>query len=81
MTGAPGPRPVTEAKPPGPGAYTWYALALLTCVNTLNFIDRNVIFALFEPIKRELSLTDTQLGWLGSAYIVVFSLTAIPWES
>lgn len=78
MTSAPGPRPVTEAKPPGPGAYTWYALALLTCVNTLNFIDRNVIFALFEPIKRELSLTDTQLGWLGSAYIVVFSLTAIP---
>ncbi len=61
-----------------PGPYTWYVLGLLTCVNTINFIDRNIIFALFEPIKRELSLTDTQLGWLGSAYIVVFSLAAIP---
>ncbi len=61
-----------------PGTYTWYVLALLTCVNTINFIDRNIIFALFEPIKRELDLTDTQLGWLGSAYIVVFSLAAIP---
>lgn len=63
---------------PRRGAYTWYVLGLLTCVNTLNFVDRNIIFALFEPIKRELSLTDTQLGWLGSAYIVVFSLAAIP---
>ena len=55
------------AKPGKPGAYTWYVLVLLTCVNTLNFVDRNIIFALFEPIKRELHLTDTQLGWLGSA--------------
>jgi len=70
---------VTDSRtPPRPGAYTWYVLGLLTCVNTLNFVDRNIIFALFEPIKRELSLTDTQLGWLGSAYIVVFSLAAIP---
>jgi len=60
------------------GAYRWYVLGLLTCVNAINFIDRNVIFALFEPIKQELDLTDTQLGWLGSAYIVVFSLTAVP---
>ncbi len=65
-------------KPPTPGRYTWYVLVLLTCVNTINFIDRNIVFALFEPIKRELDLTDTQLGWLGSAYIVVFSLAAIP---
>ena len=64
--------------PAKPGAYTWYVLGLLTCVNAINFIDRNIVFALFEPIKRELALTDTQLGWLGSAYIVVFSLTAVP---
>lgn len=44
----------------------------------LNYLDRNVIFALFEPIKRDLLLTDTQLGWLGSAYILVFSVAALP---
>ena len=33
---------------------------------------------MFEPIKRDLSLTDAQLGWLGSAYILVFSLAALP---
>lgn len=59
-------------------AYRWYALGLLTCINTVNFIDRNVVFALFEPIKQELGLTDAQLGWLGSAYIIVLSLAAVP---
>jgi MFS family permease len=59
-------------------SYRWYALGLLAFINLLNYLDRNVIFALFEPIKRDLSLTDTQLGWLGSAYILVFSVAALP---
>lgn len=56
----------------------WYALGLLALINLLNYIDRNVIYALFEPIKRDLALTDSQLGWLGSAYILVFSVAALP---
>ena len=36
------------------------------------------MFALFEPIKRDLQLTDQQLGWVGSAYIIVLSLAALP---
>jgi MFS family permease len=71
----------TGAAPPGPSltiAYRWYALSLLALINLLNYLDRNVIFALFEPIKRDLGLTDTQLGWLGSAYILVFSVAALP---
>src|SRR2546422_6296893 len=55
-----------------------YALGLLTVINLLNYTDRNVIFALFEPIKRELVLSDQQLGWLGSAYVIVLSLAALP---
>lgn len=56
----------------------WWALGLLAFINLLNYLDRNVIFALFEPIKAELGLSDAQLGWLGSAYILVFSLAALP---
>ena len=78
--------PTPEAPPGGmagvpevkPTAYAWYALVLLAAINVLNYLDRNVIFALFDPIKRDLGLTDTQLGWLGSAYILVFSLAALP---
>ncbi|MGH7701284.1 MAG: spinster family MFS transporter, partial [Gemmatimonadales bacterium] len=61
-----------------PGAYAAYALGLLTLINVLNYTDRNVVFALFEPIKRELALSDQQLGWLGSAYVIVLSLAALP---
>jgi MFS family permease len=32
----------------------------------------------FEPIKRDLHVSDAQLGWLGSAYIIVLSLAALP---
>lgn len=54
------------------------ALGLLAVINLLNYLDRNIIFALFESIKSELSLNDVQLGWLGSAYILVFSVAALP---
>jgi len=58
--------------------YRLYALILLTVINIVNYIERNAIFALFEPIKQDLGLTDTHLGWLGSAYVLVFSLAALP---
>lgn len=51
---------------------------LLTAINFLNYVDRNIVFALFEPIKRDLRLTDYELGWLGSAYIIVLSLASLP---
>jgi len=57
--------------------YARYALALLALGNLLSYLDRNIIFALFEPIKRELLVTDQQLGWLGSAYAIVFSIAAL----
>ncbi len=68
----------SPAHPRRSAAYSYYALGLLALINLLNYLDRNVIFALFEPIKRDLSLTDVQLGWLGSAYILVFSVAALP---
>ncbi len=64
--------------PPPTRAHSWCALGLLALINLLNYVDRNVIYALFEPIKRDLALTDSQLGWLGSAYIFVFSVAALP---
>jgi MFS family permease len=59
-------------------AYSYYALGLLAFTNLLSFVNRNVIFGLFEPIKLDLGISDTQLGWLASAYVLVFSLAALP---
>ena len=61
-----------------PKRHAGYALAVLTVTNLFNYLERNAIFALFEPIKRDLHLTDSQLGWLGTAYVLVFSLAALP---
>jgi MFS family permease len=72
------PRDAEAAGEGGSRAYAAYALGLLTLINFLNYLDRNVVFALFEPIKAELHLTDLQLGWIGSAYIVVLSIMALP---
>ncbi len=55
-----------------------YALGLLAVTNLISFINRNVIFGLFDPIKADLALSDTQLGWLASAYVLIFSLAALP---
>jgi len=59
-------------------AYANYALWLLTAINLVNYLTRNAIFALFDPVKRDLSLTDAHLGWLGSAYVLVFSVASLP---
>jgi MFS family permease len=58
--------------------YSFYALALLATTNLLSFVNRNVIFGLFDPIKVDLAISDAKLGWLASAYVLVFSLAALP---
>ncbi len=52
------------------------ALAILTAINFLNYIDRYVPAAVFEPIKRELHFTDAQLGWTLSAFMLTYSVTS-----
>jgi MFS family permease len=57
-------------------AYRRYALGLLLAVNMLNYIDRQVLFAVFPLIKIDLRLTDTELGFLGSAFMLSYLLFA-----
>ncbi len=57
-------------------AYRFYVLALLTVVFIINFVDRHVLSVLIEPIKRELQLTDTQLGLLSGLAFALFYVTA-----
>lgn len=56
--------------------YRRYALGLLLTVNLLNYIDRQVLFAVFPLIKSDLHLSDTALGFLGSAFMFSYLLFA-----
>ncbi|WP_298271649.1 MFS transporter [Geobacter sp.] len=53
-----------------------YALALLLGVNLLNYIDRQVLYAVFPLIKADLALSDTALGLIGSAFMVCYMVSA-----
>ncbi len=52
-------------------------LWLLFAVNLFNYIDRQILFAVFPAVKLDLRLSDTQLGLLASAFMWVY-LTAAP---
>lgn len=57
-------------------SYRRYALGLLLAINLLNYIDRQALFAVFPLIKIDLQLTDTALGFLGSAFMLSYLLIA-----
>src|SRR6185503_15194484 len=53
-----------------------YALAILTFINLFNYVDRWVLSAVVEPIKKELGFSDTQLGIIAAGFIIVYSATS-----
>lgn len=53
------------------------ALAVLAFINLFNYLDRYVVSALVESLKRsELALTDAELGSLMSGFLIVFAVIA-----
>lgn len=59
--------------------YSWYVLGVLVVVYILNFIDRQILSILAVDIKRDLELTDGQLGFLGgAAFAVFYALFGVP---
>jgi MFS family permease len=53
-------------------------LTLYLCMNILNYVDRNAVSGVFPLLKQHFLLTDTALGLLGSAFMITYSLTAVP---
>jgi MFS family permease len=52
-----------------------YALGVLTFINLFNYVDRWVMAALVESIRKsELHLNDTQIGVIGSGFIIVYTV-------
>ncbi|MCZ8135603.1 MAG: MFS transporter [Porphyrobacter sp.] len=60
-------------------AYSWYVLGVLVVVYILNFIDRQILSILAVDIKRNLGLSDGDLGFLGgAAFAVFYALFGVP---
>ena len=57
--------------------YPWIAVALLWFCGFFNYTDRQALSAVLPAIEVEFRLTDDQIGWLGSAFMVFYSLTRL----
>ena len=56
-----------------------YALGVLVAVYTFNFIDRQILSILIEPVKTDLGLSDTAMGLLtGFAFATFYVTLGIP---
>ena len=59
--------------------YSNYVLILLFVVYVFNFIDRQVLSILLQPIKEDLGVSDTFMGFLtGFAFVVFYTFAGIP---
>jgi MFS family permease len=59
--------------------YAWYMVAVLCVAYTLSFVDRMILALLVEPIKRDLGVSDTQIGLLhGFAFAIFYTTLGLP---
>lgn len=66
-------------QPPFSDAYTRYVLGLLFVGYVFNFIDRQILAILLQPIKEELGASDTAMGLLtGIAFALFYTFAGLP---
>lgn len=68
---------------PQPGALTLrqanYALAVFLAAYILSFVDRQILGLLVDPIRRDLGLSDLQIGLLqGAAFALLYATMGVP---
>ncbi|HEX4335718.1 MAG TPA: MFS transporter [Polyangiaceae bacterium] len=69
----------TVATPYPPPARAWYLVGALMVFYVFSFIDRQVIAFLIGPMKRDMALTDTQVGLIqGFGFAVLYTFLGLP---
>jgi len=56
--------------------YRWAVVFMLWVICFFNYADRQAIYSVFPLLKRELHVSDIELGILGSAFMWVYALSA-----
>lgn len=74
-----GPSGPAAGAPVASAGYRRYALGLLLVVYMFNFLDRQIVNILAEPIREELKLQDWQLGMLtGVSFALFYTVLGLP---
>jgi len=70
---SPTPSAAKSSKPIS-AAYSYYALVVFSLLNLLNYVDRFIFSALIPNIKADMHFTDAQIGYMGSAFTIVYTI-------
>ena len=60
------------------GGYARYVLGVMLAINFLNYMDRYIPAGASPLIQKEFHLDDTQVGLIGSAFLLVYAISAVP---
>lgn len=66
---------MTQTQPQAPTGVS-RAIIILTCLNLLDYFDRYIVAAVASLIKADLGLSDKAFGFLGSAFFLVYLVSA-----
>ena len=58
--------------------YAKYVLAVMVGINFLNYMDRWVASAAATSIEKEFHLSNSQFGLIGTAFLLVYAVAALP---
>src|SRR5687767_3517280 len=60
-------------------AYAWYVVVVLLLCQICSFIDRQIVNLFLDPIREDLSLTDTQVSLVtGFAFAMFYATMGVP---
>lgn len=72
------PRASLPGQPPGPPRTRWLILALLFSISVVTYIDRVNISVTARQMMPALGLTDQQMGFVFSSFVIGYALFQIP---
>jgi MFS family permease len=72
------PRPRGRISLKAPTIRARYTLAILFAINLLNFYDRHIPAAVVEPLRKDWALSDAQIGWLFTAFTLLYAVVGVP---
>jgi MFS family permease len=55
-----------------------FTLGVLLAINTMNFFDRQILPAVQEKIRKDWKISDSELGLLGTAFILIYAVVGLP---
>jgi predicted MFS family arabinose efflux permease len=58
--------------------YALYVLCLLTALNFLNYVDRQVITSMYDDLRAHFHFSDTQIGAFSSGFFFMHAVTTVP---